>query len=273
MIEEIPRPHIQGPRIMLSCIAIGMVTGFISVSCLLFVIVDVDQVVASPSGPLLQIFMDATKSRAGSTCLLMLPLGCMLFASIPILCTSSRMTYALARDRGMPLSSVFAKVHPTLDVPMNALLWTTGWVVIFGLVLLGSSSALSAIVSASVVSLGVTYAIPPAIHVLRGRNMLPETRPFKLNGWVGWTLNLVCMTPELYRAMILIALPTLGGNCVDDFDHSTVLVSPGTPGNAGEHELLHCGIRGHSIDCWHYLVAGWPKTLQGPECDSSGDNT
>lgn len=42
MIEEIPRPHIQGPRIMLSCIGIGMVTGFISVSCLLFVIVDVD---------------------------------------------------------------------------------------------------------------------------------------------------------------------------------------------------------------------------------------
>lgn len=191
MIEEIPRPHIQGPRIMLYCIGIGMVSGFIFLSCLLFVIADVDQVIGSPAGPLLQIFMDATKSQAGSTCLVMLPLGCMLFASIPVLSTSSRMSYALARDRGMPLSSVFAKVHPSLNVPMNALLWTTGWVLVFGLILLGSSSALSAIVSASVVSLGVTYAIPPAIHVLRGRKMLPESRPFKLEGWVGWTLNLV----------------------------------------------------------------------------------
>lgn len=194
----------------------------------------------------------------------------MLFASIPILCTSNRMTYALARDRGMPLSPVFAKVHPTLDVPMNALLWTTGWVVIFGLVLLGSSSALSAIVSASVVSLGVTYAIPPAIHVLRGRNMLPETRPFKLNGWVGWTLNLVCMTPELYRAMVLIALPTLGGNCVDDFDHSTVLVSPGTPGNTGEHELLHCGIRGHSLIAGTTWLLDGRKHYKGPSVTLQG---
>jgi hypothetical protein len=64
-------------------------------------------------------------------------------------------------------------------------------VVIFGCIFLGSSSAFNAIVSASVVALGVTYAIPPAINCLRGRRMLPESRAFKLSNWLGWTCNLV----------------------------------------------------------------------------------
>ena len=101
-------------------------------------------------------------------------------------------THAFARDRGLPFSRVFARVHPGLDVPLNALVWTAAWVVIFGCIFLGSSSTFNAITSASVVALGVTYAIPPAINVLRGRKMLPPTRAFKLPETVGWVLNLVC---------------------------------------------------------------------------------
>ena len=198
MIEEIPRPHIQGPRIMLYCIVIGMFTGFIFLSCLLFVVADIERAIASPAGPLLQIFMDATNSPAGSTCLLMFPLVCMLFTTTALVCTSSRMSYAFARDRGMPFSSVFAKVHPSLDVPLNALLWTCGWVVVFGCILLGSSSTFNAITAASVVALGVTYAIPPSINVLRGRKMLPPTRAFKLPGWAGWVCNLVRLRSNLH---------------------------------------------------------------------------
>lgn len=176
---------------MLYCIIIGMITGWIFLSCLMFVLADIERVISSPMGPLLQIFLDATGSKAGSTCLLMFPLVCMLFTSTALVCTSSRMSYAFARDRGMPFSSFFAKVHPTLDVPVNALLWTCAWVVVFGCILLGSSSTFNAITAASVVALGVSYGIPPAINVLRGRRMLPEERSFKLSNWAGWTCNLV----------------------------------------------------------------------------------
>jgi choline transport protein len=202
MIEEIPQPHIQGPRIMLYCIGIGMVSGFFFLSCLLFVVKDIDAVIESTSGPLLQIFMDATNNKAGSTCMLLFPIICMLFTTISIMATSSRMSYAFARDRGLPCSDLLARVHPTLDVPVNALLWTTGWVVIFGLIFLGSSSTFNAITAASVVALGVTYAIPPAINCLRGRRMLPVTRAFKLSEPVGWALNLVSssMTPFQQRS-------------------------------------------------------------------------
>ena len=191
MIEEIPDPTVQGPRVMLYCIGIGMFTGFVFLSALLFCVGDVARVLDAAVGPLLQIFMDATASRAGSVCLLMFPLVCMLFTTTSIMATSSRMSYAFARDRGLPFSRVFARVHPGLDVPLNALVWTAAWVVIFGCIFLGSSSTFNAITAASVVALGVTYAIPPAINVLRGRRMLPPTRAFKLPEPVGWVLNLV----------------------------------------------------------------------------------
>ncbi|OAA57519.1 gaba permease [Niveomyces insectorum RCEF 264] len=207
MIEEIPHPQIEGPKIMLYCIGIGMFTGFVFLSCLLFVLTDIDEVNTGAVGPLLTIIYQATRNKAGAVCLLMFPLVCMLFTSTTLMTTSSRMSFAFARDRGLPFSRVFARVHPGLEVPLNALLWTTAWVIVFGLVFLGSSSAFSAIVAASVVALGVTYAIPPAINVLRGRRMLPETRPFKLRGALGWILNLVGIAWTLLTTVLFLFPP------------------------------------------------------------------
>ncbi|KAI1088971.1 amino acid transporter [Rostrohypoxylon terebratum] len=209
MIEEIPQPHIRGPKIMLCCIGIGMGTGFVFLSCLLFCVDNIDDVIESSAGPLLQIFMDATKSPAGSVCLLMFPLVCMLFTATTLMTTSSRMSYAFARDHGLPFSHVFARVNPGLDVPLNALLWTAAWVVVFGCIFLGSSSTFNAITSASVVALGVTYAIPPSINVLRGRRMLPENRAFKLPGIAGWVLNLVGIAWTILTTVLFVFPPEL----------------------------------------------------------------
>ena len=191
MVEELPDPTVEGPKIMIQCVGIGIFTGFVFLSVLLFVLKDPATVISSPAGPILQIFYDATNSRAGSICLLMFPLICLLFATTSIMTTSSRMCWAFARDGGLPFSKFFSKVNRSLDVPLNSLYLTTALVIIFGCIFLGSSSAFNAIVSASVVALGITYAIPPAINCLRGRKMLPDSRPFKLPPIFGWMCNLV----------------------------------------------------------------------------------
>ncbi|KIV78501.1 hypothetical protein PV11_10211 [Exophiala sideris] len=214
-VEELNNPVVDGPRIMIACVLIGVVTGFIYLSVLLFVSSDLDTVISSAAGPMLQIFYDATNNKAASICLLMFPLVCLLFAAVSIMTTSSRMVYAFARDRGLPASKFFAKVDKRLDVPLNALWLTLILVIIFGCIFLGSSSAFNAIVSASVVALGITYAIPPAVNCLRGRRMLPESRPFKLPNWLGWTCNLIgiayaCLTTVLF--MFPPDLPVTGNN-------------------------------------------------------------
>jgi choline transport protein len=135
---------------------------------------------------------------------------CLLFATTSIMTTSSRMAWAFARlvhttlknvtrcltdcrDGGLPFSKFFAQVHPKLELPLNALILTVVLDVIFGCIFLGSNSAFNAILSASVVALGVSYAIPIVINCLRGRKML-GARPFSLPEPIAWAANLVCHT-------------------------------------------------------------------------------
>lgn len=218
MIEEIPNAAVEGPKIMIACVGIGIFTGFIFLMVLLFVAGQIDGpdgVILSSAGPLLQIFYNATGSKAGSICLLIFPLVCLLFATVSIMTTSSRMTYAFARDGGLPASRFFARVHPRLDLPLNALYLTVALVVIFGCIFLGSSSAFNAIISASVVALGVSYGIPIAINCMRGRKMLPESRSFKLPGLFGWVVNLIGIIYVIITTVLFLFppdLPVTGSN-------------------------------------------------------------
>ncbi|KAL9077267.1 MAG: hypothetical protein Q9157_003458 [Trypethelium eluteriae] len=128
MIEEIPNASIEGPKIMIYCVGIGTFTGFIFLTVLLLVPGNVDDTISSPAGPLGQILQNATNSHAGTICLQIFPLVCLLFAATSIMTTSSRMTYAFARDRGLPFSRFFMRIHKRLDVPLNALYLTTALV-------------------------------------------------------------------------------------------------------------------------------------------------
>lgn len=71
MIEEIPNPSKEGPKIMVYCVCVGLFTGFIFLTVLLFVAGPIDNVISSSAGPVLEIFYDATNSYAGSVCLLL----------------------------------------------------------------------------------------------------------------------------------------------------------------------------------------------------------
>jgi amino acid transporter len=93
MIEEIPNAAVEGPKIMIYCVLIGLFTGFVFLSCLLFVAGDITKVIESSAGPLNQILLNATGSKAGMVCLLVFPMLCMLFATTSIMTTSSRMIY------------------------------------------------------------------------------------------------------------------------------------------------------------------------------------
>lgn len=215
MVEEIPNAATEAPKILVYCVLIGLSTGFIFLMCLLFVAGPINQVISSTYGPLGQILLTATGSRAGTVCLLIFPLACLMFAGISIMTTSSRMTYAFARDRGLPFSKFLARVHPTLDVPLESLALTVIVVVIFGLIDLGSTSAFNAIISASVVALGLTYGIPVAINVLRGRRMLPEARAFALPEWLAWPANLLGIAYVILTTVLFVfppALPVTGSN-------------------------------------------------------------
>lgn len=258
MIEEIPNASVEGPKIMVYCVAIGTFTGFIFLVCLLFVSGgDADAMISSPLGPLLQILVNATNSRAGSVCLLMFPLVCLLFATTSIMTTSSRMTYAFARDGGLPASRFFAKVHTRLGQPLNSLCLTTILTIIFGCIFIGSSSAFNAIISASVVALGVSYAIPVAINCLRGRKMLPP-RAFVLPTPFAWFANLLGIAYVIVTTVLFVfppELPVTGSNM------STYLRTQTNCRSLTFSRLLYRRVRCHHYHQHGPMVCRWAQEL------------
>ena len=173
MVEEMPNPHLNAPKTMVAAVLIGASSSFIFLICLLFSMQDVDLVNSSPAGALLETMYQATSSRAGAVCLQVcptsprgdgadnqvIPIVAMAFTAQAIMTASSRMSYAFARDRGLPFSRYFAMMHKS-GVPINAVLLSTVCVIVFGCIYLGSSSALNAILSSSVVFLNISYSIP-----------------------------------------------------------------------------------------------------------------
>ncbi|KAF2749414.1 GABA permease gaba [Sporormia fimetaria CBS 119925] len=214
MIEEIPNASVEGPKIMVYCVCIGTFTGFIFLVVLLLVSGgETESILTSTAGPLLQIIYNATESRAGSVCLLVFPLGCLMFATTSIMTTASRIVYAFARDGGLPWSHGFAKIHRKLELPLNALCLTATLVVIFGLIFLGSTSAFNAIISSSVVARGVSYALPIAVNCARGR-VLPA-RSFVLPSPIAWIVNLVGLVYVVITTVLFVFppfLPVTGSN-------------------------------------------------------------
>ncbi|KGQ03358.1 putative amino-acid permease C15C4.04c [Beauveria bassiana D1-5] len=203
---KIPQPSKKGPRIMVGCIGIGISTGSIFLVVLLFVAGDIQQVIESSAGPLLQILINATKSTVGAICLLMFPLVCLAFATISVMTTSSRMIFAFARDGGLPASKFLARVHPRLGLPLNALLLTSVVVAIFGVINIASTNAFNAIISAAVVTLDLSYAMPIAVNCLQGRKTLPD-RDWKLPMWLGWTCDIIALSYITITTVLFVFPP------------------------------------------------------------------
>ncbi|KAG2007737.1 hypothetical protein GB937_008389 [Aspergillus fischeri] len=236
MIEEIPKPTVDGPLIMVACVAIGLATSLIFIVALLFVSRDMDTIITAGAGPLLQIFFDATNSKVGSICLLLFPIGCLLLGVVAITTTSSRMIYALARyeqvtrlslldhllrvttctncscrDSGLPFSSIWTTVHARLKTPVNALALNTAAVICCGFCLTANlsylpSSAFNALSAATVICFDISYCLPILIHCIRGRKLLPA-RPWSLYPVIGWIVNLVSIAYISFTTVLFMFPP------------------------------------------------------------------
>lgn len=111
MSEEIENPSVSVPRSIVTSILINGCLGFGILMATLFGIGNLDNVLKSPTGfPFMEIFLQATRSTAGTTALTSLVVALAICATIGLIATSSRMTWSFARDRGLPFSKILSKV-------------------------------------------------------------------------------------------------------------------------------------------------------------------
>ncbi|KAF2457056.1 putative amino acid permease [Lineolata rhizophorae] len=205
MSDEVKEAPKKVPQSMVWGTVMNSVVAFAFVVCLLFTIGDIDRVTSSATGyPIIEIYYQATNSKAWTTVLGLMIIVPGLVSLFSILASVSRLSWAFARDGGMPFSHFFAHVHPTLRIPLRSLGLVTAVVVILTLVNIGSTTAFYAILSLSTLTLYVSYMVPVLFFTLR---KLSSRRP-ALGVWnVGrWGLPVNCFA-LVYGLYMIVFLP------------------------------------------------------------------
>lgn len=215
LAEELPSPEKVVPKAMMASVALGWVTAFPFSIVLSLVIKDKLEVINTPTGlSYLALLQQATGSRSASTVLILLFWLCFMGSCNAGYTSVSRLTWAFARDNGLPFSPIFVNIHRTLNVPICAILLAFSFNAIWGLVFIASTTVFNAFLSSAIVFAGASYAIPQAILILRKRSNLHD-RPLKL-GRLGYLVNWFSV---LWMVLITIVfclppvLPVTRQNC------------------------------------------------------------
>ncbi|KAH2411131.1 hypothetical protein KXV53_005404 [Aspergillus fumigatus] len=200
MVEEMPAPRINAPRVTYLAVLSGAVTGFVFMVVCLFCMQDVDRIVDSPSGlPFIELMLETVGLKGGAA-LIALFIFNGVGQGISILTTASRLTWGFARDGGLPWSRYLTVVDPAWKAPVRAL-WAQGVLIaLVGVLYLFANTVLEAILSVSTIALTISYALPIAVLQRVGRDQLPPG-PFRLGRWgtaVNWVSIVYCAITTVF---------------------------------------------------------------------------
>ena len=142
MAEEVHRPEKMIPIAIMGTVAIGFGTSWFYSVSMFFSLNNLDDLFATPTYvPILELFYQALGSKAGAIVLESLIIATGIGCQIASHTWQSRLCWSFARDRGLPFAGFLSKVHPTLDVPIQAHFVSCVIVAILGCLYLGSYTA------------------------------------------------------------------------------------------------------------------------------------
>ncbi|EXJ83064.1 hypothetical protein A1O1_06682 [Capronia coronata CBS 617.96] len=240
LADECLQPERTVPKALITTTVIGFVTGFVFAIAMCYGITDFD-VLINDSLPIYPLWRQAIKNDTAATIFLVATLGVLLFAINAIQQTASRMTWALANDKGIVFSKYLSRIHPTLEVPVWALLANAFVVLVVGCIYLGSVIAFNAIIGTSIILQVFSFAMPAALLLFRRRSsaVLPPQRAFKLPTWLGYTVNILTVVTAIVEIIFYDfppALPVTGSSM-----NYAVAVLGGTAILAGVNWLIYAG--------------------------------
>lgn len=198
MCEEVRAPATQVPKAMVYTIILNTFAGLLFMIPLLFVLPDIDGLLALASGqPVPSIIKGAVGSSGGAFGLLIPLLVLAIICGIGCTTASSRCVWAFARDGAIPGSHLWKKIDGKLGVPFSeffqcaylaaarqgkgadqtttdAMMLSMIVQIALGLIYFGSSAAFNAFSGVGVICLTTSYAMPIAVSLLNKREAIKD---------------------------------------------------------------------------------------------------
>lgn len=205
MSDEVKKARIQVPHSMIVSTVLNAIMQFLYMITVLFTIGDVELVLADPL-PITQVYYQATGSKHATNFFVAMLAVIALVSFFNCFASVSRLIWAFSRDNGLPFSATFARVHPTLKLPVNGLNFVGVCLCLLSLINIGSSTAFNAFISLPALALYISYFFPILFLFCRrvsSHSMPIPWGPFKL-GRAGPFVNLVAMC---YLVFMLTWMP------------------------------------------------------------------
>ncbi|CAL0319732.1 unnamed protein product [Lupinus luteus] len=216
LTEETKGADKNGPKAILGSLAIITLFGWAYILALTFSIQDLGYLYDTnneTAGAFVpaQILYDAFHGRyhnsAGAIILLFVIWGSFFFGGLSITTSAARVVYALSRDKGVPFSHLWRKLHPKHKVPSNAVWLCAAICILLGIPVLKLNVIFTAITSICTIGWVGGYAVPIfARMVMPEKNFKPgpfylgkASRPICLVAflWICYTCS-VFLLPTLY---------------------------------------------------------------------------
>jgi choline transport protein len=231
MAEELQDAARAVPRSMVWTTVINGTMGMTMIITLCFCLGSLD-VLQSPLGAYIQVFLNSTGSVGATTAMTSLIIIMIGFGNLTMIATASRQLFAFARDDAVPFSKWFAHVRPGWDVPFNAIITTFVTTSLLSLIGIGSPVALNSILSLATVANLTGYMGSIGCIIWRrwtSQPLLPSK--FELGKW-GLPINIIAMlflmfffvasffpptpnpTPETMNWSIMIYMATVIGSMI-----------------------------------------------------------
>ncbi|RAR14138.1 amino acid transporter [Stemphylium lycopersici] len=203
MCDEVKKVRTRVPRsIIITCVA-NSVMLIVFATILLFYMGPLNDIVSTPL-PILWVIYNITGSAVAANILTALLAVIFFFALFNMFASVSRLVWVFARDNGLPFSRFFSYVHPTLKLPVNALLLVGTIVTCLSLIYIASATAFNALISLQALALHISYFFPLLFMLLRKiRGPPPPYGPFKL-GTIGLPINIFALC---YLVFVVIWMP------------------------------------------------------------------
>jgi amino acid transporter len=209
--EETLDPARAVPRGIVRAVLVSGLAGWVFLAAVVLAIPDMDA--AADAGA--QCFFHAIRAGGVPYALHMpiyIALGIAQFlCGLALLTSASRMTYALARDGGLPFSRRLRRVSPTHHAPGVAIWAVAGAVMAFALLPYAAVAAVCAMF------LYLSYVLPSALGALAYGRTWTRMGPWHLGRWYR-PLALLCVAGCVLLFIIgiqppnEIAIPILGGS-------------------------------------------------------------
>ncbi|KAH3380934.1 hypothetical protein KXW99_000018 [Aspergillus fumigatus] len=207
--EEMTNAEVAVPWCMLGSIAINGMLGFAFLLTVLFCMGDFEAALNTATGfPIIQIFYNITGSAAGSAAMTSMLIIMAGLATIPLTASTARMLWSLTRDRAFPFSTYLSIIDKKTSLPVRSVFTTSGFLVLLGLINIGSTTAFNAILSLAVLGLHMSYLIPTGFMLWR-RLHTPEILaygPWKL-GKMGVVVNIVSILYLSFTCIFMVFPP------------------------------------------------------------------